>query len=391
MGDGLSVSTSRTPVPALQSVPADVVALADYQRHAAARLDAHALAYIDGGAADELTQQANRAAWDALWLQPRVLRRLADGHTRVELLGGTLAHPILLAPIAFQQLAHADGELASAHAAAAQGAGFILSAQASQPLELIADAVLREPERGPLWFQLYLPHDRGFAHELLHRVEAAGYEAIVLTVDAPSHGARDRLRRAGGDWPAHVRAVNLAGLPAAEPARRGASLFEQLQAAPSWEDIGWLREATSLPLLIKGVLHPADAREAAQRGAAGLIVSNHGGRTLDTALPSAQALPRIADALAALPGAAATLPLLVDGGIRRGTDVLKACALGARAVLLGRPYVHALATCGALGVAHALRLLRDELEIAMTLCGCSDLARIDADLVVGAMRTSTPR
>lgn len=376
MGDDLT--------PALQAVPADIVALADYQRHAAARLDAHALAYIDGGAADEITQRANRSAWDALWLQPRVLRHVGDGHTRVELLGRTLAHPILLAPVAFQQIAHADGELASAHAAAAQGAGVIVSAQASVSLERIAEAVRHEADRGPLWFQLYMPHDRGFARELLRRIEAAGYEAVVLTVDAPSHGARDRMRRAGGAWPAHVRAVNLAAQPPAARTRGGASLFAQLQAAPTWDDIGWLRDATSLPLLVKGVLHPADALEAAARGAAGIIVSNHGGRTLDTALPTAHALPRIAQSLAALPGAIAPA-LLVDGGIRRGTDVLKACALGARAVLLGRPYVHALATCGALGVAHALRLLRDELEIAMALCGCRDLANIDAELVIGAV------
>ena len=261
-------------------------------------------------------------------------------------------------------------------AAAMQGAGLVLSAQASTRLEDVATLVLPEPTRGPLWFQLYLQPDRGFTLALVQRAEAAGFEALVLTVDAPVHGARDRERRAGFVLPPGVSAVNLAGAPPAATApvpRGGSALFDGLlQHAATWDDVAWLQAHTRLPLLLKGVLHPDDARQAAALGVAGLIVSNHGGRTLDTTPATADVLPRITDALSGGPG---TPPaLLVDGGIRRGTDVLKALALGAQAVLIGRPAVMALAAGGAQGVALALRLLRDELEIAMALTGCATLA-----------------
>jgi len=352
-------------------IPSGVVCLADYEALAEKQLDANAWAYFSGGAADETTVRANREAWDALRLCPRVLRDLAGGHTRVELLGRTLTHPLLLAPVAHQGLAHPDGELASALAAAAQGAGLVLSTQASARLEDVASAVQADAHRGPLWLQLYLQHDRGFTRELLRRAEDAGFEAIVLTVDAPVSGARDRERRAGFRLPAWVSAINLQGLPPVPEhtlADGQSALFDGLlQHAARWSDVEWLLAQTRLPVLLKGVLHEDDAAQAVALGVAGLIVSNHGGRTLDTALPTAWALPRIAQKTGG------AVPLLVDGGIRRGTDVLKAVALGARAVLVGRPQVHALAVAGALGVAHMLRLLRDELEIAMALCGCKTL------------------
>jgi len=360
--------------PAAETIPAGVVALGDYEAHARARLDDATWAWLAGGAGDEITQRANRRAWDELMLQPRLLRPLAGGHTRVELLGRTLAHPLLLAPVAYQRLVHPHGEIASALAAAAQGAGMVLSTQASAPLEDVARAVLAEPGRGPLWFQLYLQPDRGATRALVQRAEAAGYEALVLTVDAPVSGARDRERRAGFRLPPGISAVNLAGASAPASSTTGpgqSALFDGLlHGAPTWADVEWLRSQTRLPLLLKGVLHPQDARDAVALGAAGLIVSNHGGRTLDTLPPTAAVLPRIADAVGA------QVPLLVDGGIRRGTDVLKAVALGARAVLVGRPILHALATAGAIGVAHALRLLRDELEIALALTGCADLTEV---------------
>jgi 4-hydroxymandelate oxidase len=368
--------------PALSRVPEGVVSLADHEAHARTQLDSPTWAYFSGGAADELTARANRAAWDRLLLLPRVLQPLAGGHTRVTLLGRTLAHPILLAPVAYQKLAHPDGELATAHAAAALGAGLVLSTQSSVRLEDVAQAVRNEAGRGPLWFQLYLQPDRGFTRELVRRAEDSGYEALVLTVDAPVHGARDRERRAGFRLPPGVRAVNLDGMTAAAaPALpAGASaLFDGLLAhAPTWDDVAWLKAQTRLPVLLKGVLHPDDARQAVPLGVAGLIVSNHGGRTLDTTPATAAVLPRIADAVGT------GLPLLVDGGIRRGTDVLKALALGASAVLLGRPYVYGLANAGAMGVAHVLRLLRDELEIAMALCGCRTLAQAGPRLLEGA-------
>ncbi|WP_422846977.1 alpha-hydroxy acid oxidase [Acidovorax sp. M14] len=370
-----------TPLPARHTIPPGLVTLADHEQHARAQLDDNAWAYFSGGAADEISLRANRSAWDALPLWPRVLRPLAGGHTRVPLLGRTLAHPILLAPVAFQRLAHPDGELAMAYAAAALGAGVVLSTQASVSLESVAQAVLPDPGRGPLWFQLYLQPDRGFTQALVQRAEAAGYEALVLTVDAPTSGVRDRERRAGFRLPPGVGPVNLTGLQVPAPSALSpgqSTLFDGLlHHAPTWDDIAWLQSITRLPVLLKGVLHPADARQAVSVGAAGLIVSNHGGRTLDTAPATATALPRVVQAVGG------AVPVLVDGGIRRGTDVLKAMALGASAVLVGRPAVWGLANAGAAGVAHVLRLLRDELEAAMALTGCATLAEAAPALLEG--------
>ena len=343
----------------------------DYAAAAAERLEAQARAYFDGGAADELTLAANLRAWQQIGLQSRVLRPMAGAHTRVELLGRTLAHPVLLAPVAYQRLAHPEGELATAQAAAALQAGMVLSTQSSVPVEAVAHIMRRDPDSGPLWFQVYIQPDRDFTLALVRRAEAAGCEALVLTVDAPVSGARDRERRAGFRLPPGVRAVHLEGLrpppaPALQPGQ--SALFDGLLAAmPTWDDVAWLVGHTRLPVLLKGITHPEDARLARESGAAGLVVSNHGGRTLDTLPATAELLPRIV-------AAADGLPVLVDGGIRRGTDVLKALGLGASAVLVGRPQVHALAVAGAQGVAHMLRLLRDELEIAMALTGCRCLA-----------------
>ena len=367
-------------IPAVEPVPAGVVTLDDHERHARTRLDDNAWAYFAGGAGDEITVRANRSAWDAIQLSTRVLRDLKGGHTRVSLLGRTLAHPILLAPVAFQRMAHPDGETATAFAAGMQGAGLVLSSQASTPMEEVAQIMLGEAGRGPLWFQLYFQHDRAFTLELARRAERAGYEALVVTVDAPCSGARDRERRAGFVLPPGVSAVNLDALPPPQPvtleAHQSRMFDGLLRHAPTWEDIAWLCRETTLPVLLKGITHPEDARIARDTGAAGVIVSNHGGRTLDTMPPTAALLPRIRASLGK------EYPVLVDGGIRRGTDVLKAIALGADAVLVGRPCVFGLANAGAMGVSHVLRLLRDELEIAMALCGCRTLRDADDALLV---------
>jgi len=355
--------------------------LADLPALARQCLPDPAWAYLAGGAGDEITLADNTSAWQQLRLAPRVLRPLAGGHCRSRLLGRTMAQPLLLAPVAYQSLFHRDGEAGSALAAAMQGAGLVLSAQASTRLEDVAALVRDEPQRGPLWFQLYLQADRGFTLDLVRRAEAAGFEALVLTVDAPTQGVRDRELRAGFRLPPGVSAVNLQGarVPTRTAGQAGSALFDGLlQHAATWDDVAWLLAHSRLPLLLKGVLHPADALQAAALGVAGIVVSNHGGRTLDTVPATAQALPRIAEALATA-HATHTGPrplLLADGGIRRGTDVFKALALGADAVLVGRPLVMALAVAGAPGVARALRLLRDELEACMALTGCATLADI---------------
>lgn len=351
--------------PALQAVPDGIRCAADYEAHARAALSDDAWAYFSAHAGDGVTARANRAAWDVQALLPRVLRGVRQIDLRCQLFGTTLPWPVLVAPMALQRLAHADGEVATALAASALGAGMVLASQASQPLETIASAY--QPAgagRGPLWFQLYLLADRGATLDLVRRAEAAGCQALVLTVDAGVRAARP-LR-----LPPGIGAVNLP-----PPTGDGSSLQHLLAQAPGWNDVQWLRSQTRLPLLLKGVLHPEDAREAVRQGVSGLLVSNHGGRVLDGAIATADALPRVVDAVGD------TLPVLVDGAIVRGTDILRALALGARAVLVGRPALWGLASAGAAGVAHVLRLLRDELELAMAQCGIASLDQAGRDLV----------
>lgn len=337
------------------------------------RLTPNARAYVDGGAADEITLRQNQAAFDRLRLTSSVLRDMSTANTRTRLLGLDLDHPILLAPVAFHKLAHPQGELATVEGAGASRALTVISTQASTSLEDIARAAA-----APLWFQLYIQPDRGFTRELVTRAKAAGYGALVLTVDAPA-SLRNREQRAGFRLPPGVEAVNLKGMTM--PARGAGAIGESplfsgfLSGAATWDDIAWLRGISDLPLILKGVLSPADAQRALSEGVDGIAVSNHGGRVLDTLPPTIDALPRIADAV---DGA---VPLLLDGGVRRGTDILKALALGASAVMIGRPYIHALAAAGAAGVAHAVHLLRAELEVAMTITGRATLGDIDKGVI----------
>ncbi|MFG5775549.1 alpha-hydroxy acid oxidase [Comamonas sp. J-3] len=374
----------QLPTPTLLPIPPGTINLADYERHARERMDDNAWAYFSGGAADEITLRANASAWQNIRLAPRVLRPLAHGHTRTQLLGQALAHPILAAPMAFQCMAQESGEIGMAYACAAMGAGMVVATQASLPIDAIAQSYFQDAAHGPLWYQLYLQHDRGFNAELLQRLEAAGYQAIVVTVDAPVSGVRDRERHAQFKRPTHIRAVNLNGLPKVSPVEltpADSPLFDDLlRHAPTWDDIAWLQSKTQLPIILKGIAHPLDAQQAVAAGASAIICSNHGGRTLDTMPATAQLLPGI---VTAVNGA---VPVLVDGGIRRGTDVLKAMALGASAVLVGRPLIYGLATAGAAGVAHVLRLLRDEFEAAMALTGCKTLADINPALIFDGPR-----
>lgn len=357
------------PLSPLSQIPSHVVASADYEREARAHLDDNAWEYLQGGGADELTLAANRAAFDRLALWPRPLARVAGGHTRLRLLGQDFAHPLLLAPLAWQRLFHAQGELATVMAAAVTDTGMVVSTLASTPLEDIAAAA-----RAPLWFQLYWQGGREATLALLRRAEAAGYQALVFTVDAPVAGVRNREQRVRFALPPGVAAVNVSVLPPAVVMGSGSPVFGQLMAqAPDWDDLAWLLASSRLPVLVKGLLHPADAAHAVALGAAGVVVSSHGGRVLDTAPASLDALPAVVAAVAG------RVPVLLDSGIRRGSDAFKALALGASAVLVGRPAMHALAVAGPLGVAHLLRTLREELEITMALCGCATLADIGPD------------
>ncbi|MET0262863.1 MAG: alpha-hydroxy acid oxidase [Rariglobus sp.] len=347
-------------LPPLQTIPPTVAALADYAELARERMPAEVRAYIDGGSADQVTLRENRAAFDRINLRGRVLGEFPQGgHTRVSLLGRTLEHPILIAPVALQKLVHPQGELATVLGAAATQTTMVVSTQASVSLEDVALG----SAGAPLWFQLYIQPDREFTTSLVRRAEAVGYEALVVTVDAPVSGVRNQEQRAGFRLPAGVEMVNLRGCRA--PFAAEGLCGGLLSVAPTWADLAWLRSLTRLPILVKGVMDPEDAARAVDAGVAGIVVSNHGGRTLDTLPATIDVLPRIADVVGG------RVPVLLDGGVRRGTDVLKALALGATAVLAGRPCIHGLATAGAPGVAHVVRILRAELEMAMALTGCA--------------------
>lgn len=338
-----------------------LINLYDYEALAKERMEKGAWVYYESGSDDEITLRANRAAFEQIWLRPRVLVDVRAIDTRTTILGAPVNMPIMIAPTAYQGLAHPEGECATAQAAARAGTLMIASINASCKLEDIAQSV-----EEPLWLQLYLYGDREVSRQLVQRAEASGYQALVLTVDRSVYGHRERDLRSGFVLPPSVQAVNFAGSGVAP------------RSAPSvttWESVDWLRSITSLPILLKGILTAEDALLAVEHGIAGIIVSNHGGRQLDGVTATLDALPEIVEAVAG------RCEILMDGGIRRGTDVLKALALGARAVLIGRPILWGLAVDGGEGVYQVLEILRSELERAMALAGCPTLASISRSLV----------
>ncbi len=352
-------------------IPADIRCAADYERHAIHHIEAQAWQHIQSGADQNLTLSHNRAALDALRLVPQPVADLRHAHTRIELLGQTLASPLLLAPVAYQRLVHPEGELATVRAAMALQTGMVVSTLSSFTLEEIAQAgQAAATEMGhstPRWFQLYMQPAREHSLLLIRRAEAAGYTAIVWTVDAS-------IKRSGFALPHGVEAANLRGMPSTQhtPPLLGPILFGTplMPQIPTWDDLRWLRAQTQLPIIVKGILSPAQAQQAVDLGADALIVSNHGGRVLDGVVSPIEVLPAIAQAVQG------QVPLLLDSGVRHGTDVVKALALGASAALIGRPQLYALATAGLVGVAHLLHLLRAELELTMAQLGCATVADI---------------
>ncbi len=352
------------PLPPLSAIPPDVISVDDYERLARERIEDSAWAYLSGGAADEVTLRENREAFARIRILPRLLRDMGGAHTRLSLFGHEFPHPIWIAPTAWHRLFHPDGELATALGASAMEAGMVVSTSATCTVEAVAVHAM-----APLWFQLYIQHDREFTLELVRRVEAAGYGALVVTADAPLNGLRNRERRAGFELPPGIEAVNLRSM-APQPSADRVFGSELLDRAPTWKDLGWLRSHTRLPVLLKGILHPGDIEPALAAGVDGIVVSNHGGRTLDTVPPTIEALPAVARQVAG------RVPVLMDGGIRRGSDVFKAISRGADAVMVGRPIVHGLAVAGAVGVCHVLKILRTELEMTMALAGCRNLCEI---------------
>ena len=361
----------------------DLISLADYERAAAERLPRMVLDYYASGARDEVTLRANASAYDRIQLRYRVLRDISACDTSCHVLGAGLASPILVAPTAFHRLACEDGEVATARAAGDSGTVMILSTLSTTAMEDVIAA-----GSGPVWFQLYVYRDREATRDLVERAEAAGCAAIVLTVDAQVWGVRERDVRNRFALPPGTSLPNLtaeARLVSETDGDSGLGAYVGRLFDPtlSWADLEWLAGITALPILLKGIVHPGDGRLAVEHGAAGVIVSNHGGRQLDTAPATIDALPDVAAAIRSAPGGS-DVAILVDGGIRRGTDVLKAIASGADAVCVGRPILWGLAVDGAAGATHVLAMLRDELENAMALCGMSsvgDLAAAGTELL----------
>ncbi|MFI7426750.1 alpha-hydroxy acid oxidase [Micromonospora sp. NPDC049836] len=337
--------------------------LAELAADARRRLDPVHWDFFAGGAGEERTVRANEAAFTRRYLVPRVLRDVRRRDLRTSLLGSRISMPVLIAPTAFHRLAHPAGEVATARAAAEAGTIMVVSMAATRPVEEIAAA------GGPLWFQLYPQPDLDFTASVVRRAEAAGCTALVVTVDSPVFGRRERdLRHGFVDLPPGLVCENMRDAS-------GRVRAIGMDAGLDWARIAWLREVTTLPILLKGVLHPADAALAVAHGVDGVLVSNHGGRQLDGALATLDALPAVVAAVAG------RLPVLLDGGVRRGADVLVALALGATAVLVGRPVLWGLAVGGAAGVRQVLDLLHADLNRALALAGATGPADLHADLV----------
>src|SRR5262245_26911069 len=329
-----------------------------------------AFAFAAGGADDEITLDDNIAAWQRLRLRPRMLRDVTRIDTGTTVLGARIAAPLMVAPTGRHRLFHPEGERATARGAAAAGVPYVMATISTATIEEVATV----RRAAPHWFQLYLPHDRGVTEGLVDRVAAAGFGAVVLTVDQPVYGASPRAARAPLNAAPDIRAVNLPGQPVAAHGY-GAAHSGSVTHPATFDDLAWLVRRSPVPVLVKGILRADDALRCVELGARGILVSNHGGRHLDATVASADALPEIAAAVGA------KVEVFVDGGIRRGTDIVKALALGARAVLIGRPAVWGLALGGADGVREVFEHLRGELTRTMALCGVAKLTEVTRDRV----------
>ena len=349
--------------------------LREIEREAQRKLDPAVYDYFAGGADEEITLRSNETAFAKIGLLPRVMRGAGPAKLETRILGHYISLPVLIAPTAFHMLAHPEGERATSRAAAAAGTIMIVSMASTVAIEDVAEASRqRAGDQGDLWFQIYLQPDRAFTESIIRRAEAAGCSALVITVDSPIFGSRQRdLRNRFNDLPAGICCENLRECTNGN----GGGKATQILFSPefSWKDIDWLRELTQLKIVLKGIVHPEDAKLAIRHGADAILVSNHGGRQLDTIPATIDLLPAIVDAVDG------RIPLLLDGGIRRGTDVLKALARGANAVAVGRPVLWGLALAGEAGVAQVLEVLRAELARGLTLCGCGSIRDVTRDLL----------
>lgn len=348
------LQTQSRAVPGSELEP--LLSLFDFETEAHKRISHGAWERIAGGSADEITLRWNREAYDHIRLKPRILVDVSKLDTRVKLFGQELPFPILLAPTGAQRFIHPEGEVAAARGAAAANSIYVISSSASMKVEDIARST-----NGPIWFQLYVQKDRAFTRDLVQRAEDSGCRALCVTVDSPTFGARNREDRARNELPER-ELPNLEGK-------------DYLDPSLTWKDINWLRSFARRPVLLKGVLNPDDAAIAVEAGVSGIIVSNHGARNLDTVPATIDALPLVVEKVSG------RAPVLVDGGIRRGTDIIKAFALGASAVQIGRPYLWGLGIAGAEGVTRVVEILRKEFELAMALTGRPTIASIDRSVL----------
>ncbi len=351
-----------------------LVSVSDFEAAAETKMSSIAREYLQSGAADEITLGRNRSIYDSLLLKPRVLRGAEHLDTSITLFGAKLPHPLLLSPTAYQKLFHKDGEIAAAAGAAQTQTIYTASSFSTVSIEKIAAS-----SSHPVWFQLYTPPDRAISSDLIQRAEKSGCKAIVLTVDTPVLGTRNREMRSNFRLPRGMIRENLrkygTGLTRDAHFTPTGVATTALDASLTWDHVDWVRSRTKLPLLLKGILAAEDATLAMAHGADGIVVSNHGARNLDTTLSTLEALPGVVDAVAG------KVPVLVDGGIRRGTDIFKALALGATAAAIGRPYVYGLTVAGSAGVARVVEILLSELRAAMALCGRPTIASIDKSVL----------
>jgi 4-hydroxymandelate oxidase len=356
----------------------DWINVFDAQREGEARLERGPRDYFAGGAGDEITLRDNVEAWGRWRLRPRVLNDVREVSTAAEVLGKPVAAPVLVAPLAYQRLAHPEAEAGMAAGAAEAGTVMCLSTlSTTRPAEVAAAA-----PGGRHWFQLYAFRDEGVTRALMEEAIEAGFEAVLVTADAPPGGNRERDRRNRFTLPRELGTPSLSAAVGGDQALTIEQTFELMNHALTWDDAAALASECSVPVLVKGVLTAEDAELALEHGASGVVVSNHGGRQLDRSLATADALSEIAEALAG------RATLLVDGGVRRGIDVATALALGADAVLVGRPALWGLAAAGREGVARVLGLLRAELELTLGLCGCTGPAQLSRNHVRRAPFTS---
>lgn len=354
----------------LDYIPNDLVSLKDYERYAKQRMDLNSLAYVCSGAGDEITFRRNEEAFAKIFLETKTLEDLKGANTKIELFGQSYDSPIFLAPVAYQKLLDSKGELTTIQAANAMNCCMCVSSFSSCTLDEISHEAI-----SPLWFQLYIQADMNINLELIRKAEHLGYKALVITIDAPISGIRNTEQRAGFSLPSNVCAINIENLNLNYTLNNYENILDIASTLPSWEDIKFIKENTNIPVILKGITSTSYAKKAMDLGIDGIIISNHGGRTIDTIPSSIELLPKIAEVVNN------KIPILLDGGIRRGTDIIKAIALGASAVMIGRPILYGLAVAGALGVAHTLKILREELEVSMIFTGCKDIKNINKEVI----------